>query len=63
MEVFDETFKQLASLPKEELRKRYDAYLSGNKEYGVPWQWFTAMLDRKLITQETFEYATRANEV
>lgn len=60
MEVFEERFKYLASLSKEELRKRYDAYLDGNQEYGVPWNHFKAMKDRNLISQATFEYATRA---
>lgn len=62
MDGLYEKFKYYATLTKEELQERYDAYNDGDYDYGIPWIWFTRMLEQKFIDRETFLYATRANE-
>ena len=60
MDYTREQLEYLASLPKDELRKVYDAGTRNENIYS--WIWFARLRDYGYIDQQTFEYVTRANE-
>lgn len=55
-ESFDNYLKDIASSGRDELKRKYLVFLSGDESNGLPWQWIKEMLDRGYITQEDMNY-------